>query len=82
MRSKVQRWGDSLAVRIPKALALSIGLEEDTAVELSVRRGALLISRVAPGTPTLDQLLAQVNDDNLHLEVETGPVFPRQENAI
>lgn len=73
MRSKIQRWGNSLAVRVPKAFALDIGIEEDTAIEISVRERGLVISRIEPGSFTLDQLLAQITDDNLHPEVETGP---------
>ncbi|HWM90121.1 MAG TPA: AbrB/MazE/SpoVT family DNA-binding domain-containing protein [Thermoanaerobaculia bacterium] len=73
MQSKIQRWGNSLAVRIPKAFALDVGLEEDAAVELSVSDGDLIISPIEPRSFTLSQLLAQITDDNLHQEVETGP---------
>lgn len=73
MQSKVQRWGNSLAVRIPKAFALDIGLEEDAAVDLSVREGDLVISPVEPRPLTLEDLLARITDENLHQEVETGP---------
>lgn len=72
MHSKIQRWGNSLAVRIPKAFALDVGLEEDAAVELSVREGDLVISRIEPSL-TLEGLLARITDENLHQEVETGP---------
>lgn len=73
MQSKVQRWGNSLAVRIPKVFALDVGLEEDAAVELSVRDGDLVISPAEPDSLTLEGLLSKITDDNLHREVETGP---------
>ena len=73
MQSKVQRWGNSLAVRIPKVFALDVGLTEDAAVELSVREGDLVISPVEPCSFTLEGLLGRITDENLHQEVETGP---------
>jgi antitoxin MazE len=57
MQSKVQRWGNSLAVRIPRAFAQGIGLEEDSAVEISVNGTDLVISRITPRPFTLDGLL-------------------------
>lgn len=75
MQSKVQRWGNSLAVRIPKAFAQGIGLEEDSAVEISVNGTDLVISRITPLPFTLDGLLAQITDDNLHDEVAVDQVL-------
>ena len=40
MKTRVQKWGNSLAVRIPKSFAAEVGLHEDAAVELSVAKGA------------------------------------------
>jgi antitoxin MazE len=73
MQSKVQRWGNSLAVRIPKVFALDVGLEEDAAVELSVHDGDLVISPVASASLSLEGLLSKITDENLHQEIETGP---------
>jgi antitoxin MazE len=39
MLTKVQKWGNSLALRIPKAFALDAGLEDDSAVEISLVDG-------------------------------------------
>ena len=75
MQSKVQRWGNSLAVRIPKAYAKGAGLEADSPVEISVSEGDLVISPVKTRTFTLKQLLAGITDENLHEEVTTsGPL--------
>jgi antitoxin MazE len=75
MQSKVQRWGNSLAVRIPKAFAQDIGIEEDSSVEISVAEGGLMISPKAPRPFTLKQLLAGITDENLHEEISTGPAL-------
>jgi antitoxin MazE len=72
MKTHVQRWGNSLAVRIPRVVAQELGMGEDTAVELDMLDDALII-RVAPSELTLEQLLASITDDSLHGEVDTGP---------
>lgn len=73
MRTRVQKWGNSLALRIPKAFALEVGLEKDGEVELSVEGGRLVV--VPPVAPlyTLDELLAGVRPSNLHAETDWGP---------
>lgn len=75
MESKVQRWGNSLAVRIPKAFARDIGIEEDSSVEISVTGRDLVISPRAPRSLTLEQLLEGITDENLHEEIATGPAL-------
>jgi antitoxin MazE len=73
MRTKIQRWGNSLAVRIPKAFAVDMGLEEDTPVEIGVVEGDLVVSPPPTRAFTLASLLAEVTENNRHREVETGP---------
>ena len=72
MRGKVQRWGNSLAIRIPKVLAMQIGLAEQGEVDISVVDTQIVVSLAAPSPYTLDGLLAGVTEDNLHAEVSTG----------
>ena len=45
----IQKWGNSLALRIPKPLAAEVGLEDNSPVELSLCEGKLVISPVAKG---------------------------------
>jgi antitoxin MazE len=73
MRTKVQKWGNSLAVRIPKAFAIEVGLERDRDVELSVQGGRLVVEPPAGPSYTLEQLLAGVRPSNLHRETAWGP---------
>ena len=72
MRTRVQKWGNSLALRIPKPFAAEIGLRQNSPVEMSLVDGQLVILPVVEPTLTLEHLLAQVTEDNLHGEVETG----------
>ena len=48
MLTKVQKWGNSLALRIPKAFALNAQLENDSFVEISIVKGKIIITPVAP----------------------------------
>jgi antitoxin MazE len=73
METKVKKWGNSLALRIPKPLAIEVGLEDDALVELSLLDGKLIIEPVVAAELSLEQLLAQVTESNLHGEVDTGP---------
>ena len=74
MRTRVQKWGNSLALRIPKAFATEAGLQKETPVELSLANGKLVITPIAKPKPILKQLLAKVTKENLHHEVDSGPV--------
>jgi antitoxin MazE len=73
MRARIRKWGNSLALRIPKSLAAEAELEPDALVELSLVDGKLVVLRVAEPEVTLGQLLAGVTEQNLHREVDTGP---------
>ncbi len=73
MRSRIQKWGNSLALRIPKSFANETGLQKESPVEISLEDGKLVIAPVRTHKPTLKQLLAKITDDNLHRETDTGP---------
>ena len=72
MRTRVQKWGNSLALRIPKSFASEVGLQKEASVEVSLVDGTLVIKPLARPKPTLRQLLAKITKDNLHHEVATG----------
>jgi antitoxin MazE len=72
MKTTIQKWGDSLAVRIPRPFAEEIHLEENTQVDLTIRSGELVIAPTEPAI-TLDSLVSQITDENCHDEVGTGP---------
>ncbi len=71
MVTTVQRWGNSLAIRIPKAFAEEIQLAEDSDVEISLD-GDRIIVAPAKRKWKLDELLAGVTPSNKHAEVEWG----------
>ncbi|TVX98378.1 AbrB/MazE/SpoVT family DNA-binding domain-containing protein [Paenibacillus cremeus] len=66
---QIQKWGNSLGIRIPKTLAMKVGLEEGSEVDLGIEDGHLVIKSKSK---TLDELLSQITQDNLHTEIQTG----------
>lgn len=72
METHVKKWGNSLALRIPRPLAEEVGLEENSSVRVLVKEGKLLIIPIMRSHYTLEALLAEVTPQNLHSEVDTG----------
>ena len=78
MRVLVQKWGNSLALRIPKPFAEDVGVSEGTVVDVSISKGRLIAAPVAPRRAHLEDLLRRVTKRNLHREVATGPAVGRE----
>ena len=73
METKIQKWGNSLALRIPKALADETGLKLNSKVNLTMKKGKLVIEPVKEENDyMLEELLSQVNDSNIHREYDFG----------
>lgn len=72
MQTQVKKWGNSLALRIPKSLAEQLDMKTDTEVEIVVEDGQLVIKPLPEPELTLEALLSQITAENLHEEVETG----------
>ena len=65
----VRKWGSSLAVRIPKAIAEQWGVSEGSAIEMA-SQGDRVVLRKRPYD--LAVMLSRITDDNLHSEHDTG----------
>lgn len=78
MRTKIQRWGNSLGLRIPKLLAEESGVYAGTEVELSVEDGDIIVRPARSIRYRLKDLLEEISDENLHGEVDTGEAVGRE----
>lgn len=78
MQTRVGKWGNSLALRIPSSFASEAGLSQDSPVELKLEKGRIVIVPLAGDEPRLADLLAAVTPDNLHGEVDTGDAVGRE----
>ncbi len=72
MRAQMLKWGNSLAVRIPKAVAEEAKLREGDSLDIEVSAdGAVELHRVGR-VPTLAQLVSQITPENRYQEISTG----------
>jgi antitoxin MazE len=78
MKTAVQCWGNSLALRIPKAFAGETNLHEGSEVELSLFEGGLMVKPIRSRRRSLDDLLKQVTPTNLHRETDTGDAVGKE----
>ena len=73
METRIGKWGNSLALRIPQSVAAQTGITLNAAVELTSRGEQLVVSVLKRPGQELDDLLVGVTEDNLHGETETDP---------
>jgi antitoxin MazE len=75
MTTTVQKWGNSLALRLPKALADEARIREGAKVELVRTPEGVLVKAKRRPKPRyrLSDLLAGITPDNLHPETDWGP---------
>jgi len=66
----IRRWGNSLAMRIPKEIANALKIDENTAVELHMEDGCMIIKPAKQAL--LDQLISKIESNNLHNEIFAG----------
>lgn len=72
MRSQLTRWGNSVALRVPKRILEEARLSEGDAIELTVTKPGVISLRAAPKKLTLESLLAEVTEENLHKATDWG----------
>ena len=78
MHGKIQKWGNSLGLRIPKPFAEEVGFREQGEVELTLVKGALVVRPLRMPSFTLEGLLAEVTSENRHDEISTGAPIGRE----
>ena len=78
MQTRIQRWGNSLGLRIPRSFAEEAGVEAGSEVDLSLRKGNLVVAPARRRTYRLKDLLEKVTTRNRHGEVDTGGAVGRE----
>jgi len=72
MKSKVQKWGNDLAIRIPHTIAVKAGLAVGDVVEMDYEDGKVIIQSCSKSKYRLKDLVDAITDENLHDIVGTG----------
>jgi len=78
MQTRIQKWGNSLGLRIPKAFAEEAGVAAGSEVVLAIIEGGLIVRPVHPERVALDELLRRVTDDNRPDEIDAGGPVGRE----
>jgi len=78
MRVSIQKWGNSLALRIPRSMAMESSIEQGSYVDLRSVDGKLVIDPVKETEYKLEDLLKKVSENNIHYEIDTGNPVGRE----
>lgn len=70
MEAIIKEWGNSLAIRLPKSLLKELGIGKNTKIELKIENDTLLMK--PKREKDLDTLLAEIDENNLHNEIDFG----------
>jgi antitoxin MazE len=76
MQAVVQKWGNSLGFRIPSLWAKDNNVKSGSKIEVIAEKGKMII---LPQKKSLDDMMAMVNDDNIHSEISTGHAIGNEE---
>ncbi len=76
MKAVVQKWGNSLGLRIPSIWAKDNEVKSGNQVELIVEKGRIII---LPQKKSLDEMLEKITSENMHSEIKTGPATGNEE---
>jgi antitoxin MazE len=72
MEAKIQKWGNSLGIRIPINIIKDLSLRNGSVVDIDKETNKIVIR--PKETHELDELLEAISDDNLHSEFNFGKV--------
>jgi antitoxin MazE len=78
MQIQIQKWGNSLGLRIPKSFAKEIQIDQGTIVEISLEDGRIVITPSNKPKYKLEDLLSGINKNNIHKEVKTGAIVGKE----
>ncbi len=73
MQAQLMKWGNSVAVRLPKALLEAARLQAGDSVELETQAPGAILVRAKRRRPTIEELVARITPENRHEETDWGP---------
>ena len=78
MKTRIQKWGDCLGLRIPKALAELIGFQVNSEFDLVLEQDEIIVCMMRDPENGLQELLSGVTEENLHQKMETGELVGKE----
>jgi len=78
MITKIQKWGNSLAVRLPKKVVERLSLRQNQEVAVQNERTRIIVTPVEPEIPALERLVNEITTDNKHPSINWGTRVGRE----
>jgi antitoxin MazE len=78
VKTTAQKWVNSLAIRVPKSVAVQVGIQEQDELEIEVQDGHVVLKPHLQRVYRLEDLVKQITPKNLHGETETGTPVGRE----
>lgn len=78
MKTTAQKWGNSLAIRVPKSIAIQAGLKVKDALDIEVRKGVVLLRPHLRRVYKLEDLVKRMTPRNMHKELDFGEPVGRE----
>jgi antitoxin MazE len=78
MKTTAQKWGNSLAIRVPKSVAVQVGLKAQDNLEIEVQDGNVVLKPHLRRVYRLEDLIKRITPKNLHSEIDTGSPVGRE----
>ncbi len=78
MLTKIQKWGNSLGLRIPKSFASQASVQAGSTVDIAIEDGGFVIRPIRRPRYSLQDLLRGINARNRHEEISTGEPVGRE----
>jgi antitoxin MazE len=78
MKTTAQKWGNSLAIRVPKSVAVQAGIQEQDELEIEVQDGTVVLKPRLQRVYRVEDLVKQITPKNVHGEIGTGNPVGRE----
>lgn len=78
MKTTAQKWGNSLAIRVPKSVAMQVGLKAKDDLEIEVQEGNVVLKPHIRRVYRLEDLVKRITPKNLHHEINSGAPIGRE----
>ena len=72
MNTKVQKWGNSLGIRLPLSITKSLNIKANTSIQIKIEGDKILIQPIKNIEFDLKELISHINESNHHDEQEWG----------
>lgn len=78
MKTTAKKWGNSLAIRVPKSVAVQVGLKAHDDLEIEVQDGNVVLKPQLRRVHCLADLVKRITSKNVHHRIDTDSPIGRE----